>query len=45
VKQAIEEGANIKAKGADDGEIPLHIASLYGHESITLLLLKMCITI
>jgi ankyrin repeat protein len=44
-KQAIEKGANIEAKDSN-GEMPLHIASLYyGHESIIPLLLKTCIMI
>jgi ankyrin repeat protein len=44
-KEVIEKDANIEAKGEDDGEMPLHIASLYGYESIISLLLKMCIMI
>jgi hypothetical protein len=50
-KQAIEKGATpaIEAKSKESRMIerwlPLHIASLYGHESMVSLLLKMCILI
>jgi hypothetical protein len=48
-KQAIEKGANIEAKSKErmmERWLPaLHIASLYGHESMVSLLFKMCILI